>query len=75
MRLAWPKLVQSVGAKAIVMTEMGFKNFGDLYRAAYAEPNGERKILLMSQVKQALDDWAQTSVARAGAIVGESPAK
>ena len=71
-RVASPNLMQSVGTKAIVMKEVGFKNFGDLYRAAYAEPTIERKILLMSQVKQARDDWAQTSAARNGAIVGES---
>jgi hypothetical protein len=54
------------------MAEIDFKNFGDLYRAAYAEPNSERKVLLMSQVKQALDDWAQTPAARGSAIVGAS---
>ena len=43
------------------MAEMGFKNFGDLYRAAFAEPNAERKVLLLSQVRQLLDDWEQTS--------------
>jgi hypothetical protein len=46
------------------MAERAFKNFADLYRAAFAEPNAERKVLLLSQVKQALDDWAQASGAR-----------
>jgi hypothetical protein len=54
------------------MAEMGFKNFGDLYRAALAEPNPERKLLLMSQVKQVLDEWEQTSATRGSTLVRES---
>jgi hypothetical protein len=54
------------------MAEIGFKNFGDLYRAAFAEPNPERKLLLMSQVKQVLDEWEQASAPRASTIVRES---
>jgi hypothetical protein len=54
------------------MAEIGFKNFGDLYRAVFAEPNPERKLLLMSQVKQVLDEWEQASAPRASTIVRES---
>jgi hypothetical protein len=35
----------------------GFKSFSELYRAAFAESDPERKNLLLSQVKKALDDW------------------
>jgi hypothetical protein len=41
------------------MKDKKFKSFGDLYRAAYAEPNPERKMLLLSQVRKALDEWEQ----------------
>jgi hypothetical protein len=56
------------------MAETGFKNFGDLYRAAYAESNAERKVLLMSQVKRALDEWAQTPAAHGSTLVAKSAA-
>ena len=54
------------------MAEIGFKNFGDLYRAAYAEPDEKKKILLLSQVKQVLDAWAQASGTRAGSPTSEN---
>jgi hypothetical protein len=37
-----------------------FTNFGDLYRAAFAEPNPNVKQLLLAEVKKALDRWAET---------------
>lgn len=37
-----------------------FADFGDLYRAAFAEPNPATKQLLLAEVKKALDHWAQT---------------
>jgi hypothetical protein len=36
-----------------------FPHFGDLYRAAYAERNPERKQLLLRQVEVAIRDWEQ----------------
>jgi hypothetical protein len=50
------------------MAEAAFKNFGDLYRAAFAEPNTERKTLLLSQVQKALEDWERTSANRLPAV-------
>jgi hypothetical protein len=41
------------------MKDAQFRSFGDLYRAAYAESNPERKALLLSQVRRALDEWEQ----------------
>ena len=41
------------------MKDPQFRSFGDLYRAAYAESNPERKALLLSQVRKALEDWEQ----------------
>ena len=38
----------------------GFTNFGDLYRAAFAEPNPTAKQLLLAEVKKALDHWAES---------------
>lgn len=37
-----------------------FADFGDLYRATFAEPNPATKQLLLAEVKKALDHWAQT---------------
>jgi len=39
------------------MKDVQFRTFSDLYRAAYAEPNPERKALLLSEVRKALDEW------------------
>jgi hypothetical protein len=36
-----------------------FKDFGQLYRAAFAEPNPERKLFLLSEVRKAIDEWEQ----------------
>lgn len=63
--------LKAFGPKAVFMAEIGFKNFGDLYRAAFAEPNPERKLLLMSQVKQVLEEWEQASATRASTRVRE----
>ena len=37
-----------------------FDNFGDLYRAAYAENDPELKQLLLGHVKTALERWADS---------------
>ena len=37
-----------------------FTDFGDLYRAALAEPNPTTKQLLLAEVKKALDAWAES---------------
>ena len=38
-----------------------FTNFGDLYRAALAEPNPTTKQVLLAAVKKALDEWAESA--------------
>lgn len=45
------------------MADTPFKNFGDLYRAAFAEPDAEKKTILLSQVQRALRDWEESSFA------------
>jgi phage baseplate assembly protein W len=37
-----------------------FTNFGDLYRAAFAELNPGTKQLLLAEVKKALDRWEES---------------
>lgn len=37
-----------------------FTNFGELYRAAFAEVNPTTKQLLLAEVKKALDHWQET---------------
>ena len=37
-----------------------FTDFGDLYRAAFAESNPTTKQLLLAEVKKALDRWAES---------------
>lgn len=37
-----------------------FTNFGDLYRAAFAELNPSTKQLLLGEVKKALDRWQES---------------
>ena len=37
-----------------------FTDFGDLYRAAFAEPNPTTKQLLLAEVKKVLDRWAES---------------
>jgi hypothetical protein len=36
-----------------------FPHFGELYRAAYAERNPERKQILLRQVELAIRDWEE----------------
>jgi hypothetical protein len=42
------------------MSTSRFDNFGDLYRAAFAENDPEIKQLLLADVKCALDRWAES---------------
>jgi hypothetical protein len=42
------------------MSTYSFNNFGDLYRAAFAERDPEIKQLLLADVKRALDRWANS---------------
>ena len=37
-----------------------FTNFGELYRAAFAEVNPTTKQMLLAEVKKALDRWQDT---------------
>lgn len=37
-----------------------FTNFGELYRAAFAELNPSTKQLLLAEVKKALDRWEES---------------
>jgi len=41
------------------MSDPRFDNFGDLYRAAFAETDPEQKQVLLADVKNALDQWAE----------------
>jgi len=43
------------------MSTHRFQNFGQLYRAAYAETNPELKQILLSDVKRVLDGWAESN--------------
>jgi len=43
------------------MKSAEFRTFGDLYRAAYAEPNPERKMFLLSEVRRVLDEWEKAT--------------
>jgi hypothetical protein len=42
------------------MVDPAYGSFSDLYRAAFAEPDPDKKLFLLSQVKKAIDDWEQT---------------
>ena len=42
------------------MSTNRFDNFGELYRAAFAEDNPEIKKLLLADVQKALDRWAES---------------
>lgn len=55
------------------MSEAAFKSFSDLYRAAFAEPNVERKTLLLSQVQKALEDWQRMAATHAPASLVDVP--
>lgn len=39
------------------MSHQGFSDFGELYRAAFAEPNLERKLFLLSEVRKVMERW------------------
>jgi hypothetical protein len=52
------------------MADLSFKNFGDLYRAAFAESNAEKKTILLSQVQRALEDWHEQSTSRPSVTAG-----
>jgi len=41
------------------MTNATVSNFDKLQRAAFAETDPDRKVLLLSEVKKAVDDWEQ----------------
>jgi hypothetical protein len=42
------------------MSTSRFDNFGELYRAAFAENNPEIKQLLLADVQNVLDRWAES---------------
>jgi hypothetical protein len=46
------------------MRDSRFDNFGDLYRAAFAESNPEVKQMLLANVKRELDLWAESELSR-----------
>jgi hypothetical protein len=37
-----------------------FTHFGELYRAAYAEPESGKKLLLLTEVQRAIREWERT---------------
>jgi len=39
------------------MTSDTFRNFGELYRAAFAERDPERKSLLLREVQRTIERW------------------
>ena len=41
------------------MSNRTFSNFDKLHHAAFAETDPEKKVLLLSEVKKAVDDWEQ----------------
>ena len=43
------------------MAHSTFDNFGDLYRAAFAEQDPEKKLFLLSEVRKAIEKWEQAS--------------
>lgn len=47
------------------MSAQRFDNFGDLYRAAFAESDPEHKQVLLADVKNVLDVWAEADRGRA----------
>lgn len=51
------------------MEHTTFNNFGDLYRAAFAEQDPEKKLFLLTQVRKALDHWEE----EASRFPGEKP--
>jgi hypothetical protein len=56
------------------MRNSRFDNFGDLYRAAFAESNPEIKQMLLAGVKKELDSWADSDVNRpVSVLIGSKP--
>jgi hypothetical protein len=43
------------------MTPPKFEDFSQLYRAAYAEADQERKLMLLREVRKAIDERTQES--------------
>ena len=41
------------------MTHSNRQNFSELYRAAFAERDPDKKLELLSQVRNAIDEWEQ----------------
>jgi hypothetical protein len=41
------------------MTSDRFRDFAELYRAAFAERNAEKKSVLLSAVQNTIDQWEQ----------------
>jgi hypothetical protein len=41
------------------MNHRSFKSFGELYRAAFAETDLQKKETLLAQVKLAIDSWQE----------------
>ncbi len=39
-----------------------FRNFGELYRAAFAEHDSEKKLLLLHEVHLRLNSWEQSQL-------------
>ena len=50
------------------MAHQGFSHFSELYRAAFAEPNLERKLFLLSEVRKAMERWQQQEENAASAV-------
>ena len=58
------------------MSAYRFDNFGDLYRAAFAENDPKLKQTLLEHVKTALDRWAESDRKRSNATaVAPKPAR
>ena len=43
------------------MQQKQFTDFGELYRAAYAERDSSRKLVLLHEVQKTIELWAQES--------------
>ncbi len=41
------------------MAHSTFDNFGDLYRAAFAEQDPEKKLFLLGEVRKAIEKWEE----------------
>jgi len=49
--------------------QANFTDFGELYRAAFAECNSRRKVMLLHQVQETIESWERKS---AGEAPGEA---